>query len=239
MNAVRKTDPNQNALRQAGFTIIELMIATMVFSSVLILITYGVIQFNRAYYGGLVQTQTQNVARSIIDNLSQAVQLDGGTVTSNPNPGWSSICIDNVIYQFQRGMQLNTSGGTLAADQVAKALLVTGGINNCGSQTPGTVHADGTVGPVGSAGGTELLGEHMRIANLTVNRIGVTNLYTINVRVVYGDADELCSQTAGTCVNQNPSGATATDAQCRSTSADAPQFCAVADLTTTVQQRIN
>src|SRR6185437_9676288 len=82
--------------RAAGFTIVELMIAAAIFSLVLILLSYGVIRFNQAYYGGLVQSSTQNAARSIIDNISQAIQLDGGTISpdlTKPGlPGWTGLC---------------------------------------------------------------------------------------------------------------------------------------------------
>ena len=50
---------------QSGFTIVELMIATLVFAMVLLVITVGVMSFTRAYYRGINQSNTQRVARAV------------------------------------------------------------------------------------------------------------------------------------------------------------------------------
>jgi type II secretory pathway pseudopilin PulG len=213
--------------KAAGFTIIELMIAALVFSMVLILITYGVIRFNQAYYGGIIQTDTQNVAHTVIDNISQAIQFDGGTVTTGmKNGNWSGLCVGSQFYQYQLGKQLVGSGP--GADQTLQALVLETNVSACSGQTPGA-----------SLNGTELLGEHMRLADLEVTPIGGTNLYKVYVRVVYGDDDLLCAQSVpGSCSNPNSTnGATAKDAQCKYDISN-PAFCAEADLSTTVQQRV-
>lgn len=217
-------------LLSAGFTIIELMIASAVFSLVLVMITYGVIRFNQAYYGGVVQTTTQNVARSIMDNISQAIQLNGGEVAQlTPSSGWSGICVGNEFYQFQQGKQLYTGSGSPGPNQVSQAMILDTNAINCTGLTPGA-----------SVNGTELVGEHMRISKLSVAPVSGTDLYSINVRVVYGDDDLLCAASVGgSCSSpSSTSGATAADAQCKSNTGT-PQFCAVSDLSTTVEKRIN
>jgi prepilin-type N-terminal cleavage/methylation domain-containing protein len=218
-----------NILRAAGFTIIELMIAAAIFSLILLLITFGVIKFNQAYYGGVVQSSTQNVARAIMSNISQAIQLDGGAINTTNSGSWYGICIGNQYYQYDQGQEL-ISSGTLGPDQVRNALVYEPDVSSCTGIIPGS----------NVSSGTEMLGEHMRVANLQVTPVsGTTNLYRIDVRIVYGDDDLICSLTKGGC-NSPASiiGATATDAECKSNTGT-PQFCAMTDLSTTVEKRIN
>ncbi|HSW79189.1 MAG TPA: prepilin-type N-terminal cleavage/methylation domain-containing protein [Candidatus Saccharimonadales bacterium] len=218
------------SFKSAGFTIVELMIASVVFSLVLVLITYGVIRFNQAYYGGVVQTATQNVARSVIDSVTQGIQLNGGEVAQlTPVAGWSGVCVGNQFYQFQQGKQLYKGTASPGPNQVSQAMILEPDVSSCSGQTPGA-----------TVKGTEMLGEHMRLANLTVSSISGTSLYKVNVRVVYGDDELLCAQSvSGSCSSpSSTAGATATDAQCKS-GTGTPQFCAVSDLSTTVQKRIN
>lgn len=57
----------------AGFTIVELMIATVVFSVILILITTGIIQIGKAYYKGIIGSRTQETARKITDEVGRSI----------------------------------------------------------------------------------------------------------------------------------------------------------------------
>ena len=59
---------------QKGFTVLELMIATTVFSVMLLLTTTGMIQIGKVYYKGLVTAKTQDTVRSI-SHLAPPPQL--------------------------------------------------------------------------------------------------------------------------------------------------------------------
>jgi prepilin-type N-terminal cleavage/methylation domain-containing protein len=222
--AVRRAPFSSN-----GFTIIELLIATAVFSMILILITFGVIRFNEAYYRGLTQSSTQNVARTIMSNVAQTIEFNNGTVAPNMSgggsyPTWSGLCVNNQFYQYQLGKELVT--GTPSGNQVSQAMLRSDA-GDCTGATPGQTLI-----------GSEMLSPHMRLSDLEVTSSG-TDLYKINVRVVYGDDDLICAASAaGSCSTPaDTSGATAKDAQCKSFTGS--QFCAEADLSTVVQKRIN
>lgn len=58
-----------------GFTLVELMIATALFSSILLLITFGLLSIGQNYYKGKNSARTQDVARRVIDEISQAIQF--------------------------------------------------------------------------------------------------------------------------------------------------------------------
>ena len=70
-----------NQLKQKGFTVIELMIATTIFSGVLLIITENIISISGNYYQGLIQTQTLNTTKNIIQTLTQDLQLN---ISSTP-----------------------------------------------------------------------------------------------------------------------------------------------------------
>lgn len=211
-----------------GFTIVELMMASLVFSIVLMLITVGVIKFNQAYYKGITQTSTQNAARSILDNVSQAIQFSGDQITSpiGTSGSGSSVgfCIGDQRYSYLLGWQLVDGSVSVAKHQTNHALVVDSPGNCSGFNAQNVQGA--------SVSGTELLTPKMRIAKLSVTQVaGSTDLYKVNIRVVYGDDDLFLSPSG-----QSPA-ATAPDATCKGNVGE--QFCAVSELSTIVQKRIN
>lgn len=216
----------------AGFTIVELLIATVIFSVVLLLITLGILQVARVYYKGVTETNTQNAARNIIDTIAQSVQFSGGTVTEAygaRTPGTSyAFCIGNERFSYTLGYQVEDSPNA-AKHQTYHALVQdTPSGSACSSSTPAQDVRTNTVS------GREMLGPHMRLSNLVVHQIPGTSSYEIKVRIVYGDFDLLFSP--------DPSAPAATDdtypdAKCLGARAGT-QFCAAAELSTVVQKRV-
>jgi prepilin-type N-terminal cleavage/methylation domain-containing protein len=206
--------------RNAGFTIIELMIATMVFAVILLIITAGVISLTNQYYKGITSSNTQGVARAVMDTISQDIQFSNATPTgtqSNQAGTLGYFCTGSHLYTYKLGMQL--IDGTPNADQTNDALVQ----SNLPSACPDP--ASVTAFPASGQNPRELLTPHMRLANLVVQPASVSGAWTITVRVVSGDIDRLT----------NGNGPTAT---CNNSGGAANQFCAVSELTTTVQQRL-
>lgn len=223
-----------SAKKQSGFTIVELMIATMVFSVVIFIITAGVLSFTRSYYKGINSSTTQNAARSVVDTISQAIQFSGKTVTetdlTDPNNGF--FCAGDYIYMVSLGKKVpdNPIHGNWGVYQAA-------------NPSPGSCSA--LSGPTGD--GTELLGSQMRVADMSVKGVtGESQLYAINLRIAFGDSDLLCSPSiSGTSKGSCNKGATsydpdanwyAPDMTCKTQTGS--QFCAVSALSTTVLQRV-
>lgn len=198
--------------QNTGFTIVELMIATLVFSVILLIATYGIINIGRLYRKSLTSNQTQQTARSIIDTVSQNIKFNSGPVI----PGVNS----NFVYCLGSGKRLSF----LIDGQVKR---ITGGGNTtfqhgfviddtpCNNTTqPQAFTYVGTDAILGK----ELLAPGMRITKFyicypsmqttvdctssLVNMLS-SDLYYINVKVVYGDDDLLsgspkdCKQSAG------------------------------------------
>lgn len=209
---------------QAGFTIIELLIATLIFSLVLLLITIGVITFTKVYYKGLNQAKTQTAVRTITENIGQAIQFSGGAVISpigdGPN-GSKGICVSGKRFSYLPGWQLVD----VAPDENLKQSrhsLVLDEAGDCATAQDVKANPQGT----------ELLSVGMRLSKLTVEQIGATSSYRVTVRVLFGDNDLIYSPS------NNPAGAAAPDATCR-LSFTGSQYCASAELSTIVTKRIN
>lgn len=220
--------------RQKGFTIVELLIATAVFSLVLVVITVGILSFSKAYYRGLTASSTQSAARTTLEDITQAIQFSGLDIktTVAANNGSRGFCVGNDLYSYLPGWQLERSpnASLYQSNHVFVRSQPAGGCANNPS-----IQAQNLRG--GSVTGKELVSPHMRVSIASISSAGGDpNLYKVQVRIVYGDADLLQSATAmGGNVAQN---ATAADATCR-TGIAGNQFCAVSDLSTTVQKRVN
>lgn len=220
-----RTEAKHPTNTAAGFTIIELLVATLVFSVVLVLITIGVLQFNKQYYKGVTESNTQSTARALMQDISQAIQFSGDNVTSPIGSTGSekAFCIGNQRYSYLPGWQLVDGTPDTAKHQTNHAVM---------RDTPGNCGGLSAQDFSGSVSGDELLGPHMRIAKLEVKQVtGNSSLYSIDVRVVYGDDDLLYSPSG------DGAGPAASDANCHYGFAGT-QFCAVSELSTVVQKRI-
>lgn len=205
--------------QQGGFTIIELLIASMVFAVILLLITMGILQVTRVYYKGLTESNTQNTARTVSDIIAQAIQFNGGVVTTTqvaPTPGVPyAFCVGNQQFSYTTGYQLaDNPNGALAQSH---HVLVVDTVAGCTSSTPPQNVRNASVT------GRELMGSSMRLTKLDISSLG-NNLYQIDVVVSNGEDDLLT----------NPTG---TNAKCISTQSGG-HFCAQSTLSTVAVKRV-
>lgn len=194
-----------------GFTLIELLIASAVFSVVLLLCASALIQIGRVYYKGITSAQTQEVSRSVMDEIARTIQFNGGPVippTGGPNQ--YHFCVGDKTYTFLLDRQLKDN--PTQPDQRKNILVV---------NTGGGCSAQPLESGAASPASRELLGVNMRLSKLQITRIGLTNLYEIELRVVYGDGDLLNSGRNG-CGSGGPG----------------TQFCAASELKTIVEKRV-
>ena len=208
--------------RQQGFTILELLVATAVFSMVLLVITAGILQVTRVYYKGVTESNTQNIARSVIDVISQSIQFGGGDVipttagTATPSAP-RAFCVGNKRYTYALGWQVVDSNTPNATQNQSHHALVLDDEAGCSASAPNDIDQ-------AAIDGRELLGPNMRLSKLTVESAG-PNLYKVVVRVVYGDNDLLKSPPTSdstTCINER----------------SGTQFCAISELSTVVAKRV-
>ncbi len=197
---------------QQGFTIIELMIATAVFSVILVMMTVMMIGIGKLYFKGINQARVQNNVRSVTDELAQKLKL----LDSPPAPiagvptTMAYYCLGTTRYTFR----LNTKIGTGANKHILWRDTVADGA--CAISLPNLNADPASADPAG----TELIAPNSR---LTYFDVSPTSPYIISVGVAYGDDDLLPTVPAGL------------DTRCNG--AAGQEYCAVASLTTTVVQR--
>lgn len=208
--------------RQAGFTILELMIASTIFAVILLVVAIGVMRFGNDYYKGITSSKTQSAARSIMAELSEAIEF-GKSVTVIPptSSGVAGLCIDNVLYSYKVGQEIVDTAPNASLHQGYHGLVASTGATCSSGTTPTLPNAS-----ILPAGSRELLGQFMRLADLSVT--GSNNVFTIHLKVIYGDDDLLHPTVSGNT--------TWSAEQCVGSAGS--QFCASSDLTTTVQQRL-
>lgn len=228
---------------QRGFTIVELLIASAVFSVILLICAVGLLQIGRTYYKGVTSSQTQEAARSIIEEVSKTIQFNGGNVGLMIHPGGSEpsenpstpsyVCIGNRRFAFVINRQLTPSGAP-GPDQSRHVLAVDN--RQCVGGTPQPLTNSNLLDE-----SKELLPPNMRLTkfevgcapdNSTPDPLDCLsdNLYQVTVRVVAGGQDVLVDTNSsrpgpdlpGECLPNSIGG----------------QFCAVAELSTAVQKRV-
>lgn len=200
---------------QRAFTIIELMIATVVFSVILLMATYGLLQVGRMFYKGVTISRTQEAARTLMEEITQSIQFSGEQIVEPQNTGSLTLdrfCIGSRRYSFMRGRQITS------AINSARAIVVDEGLSSCGAAQD--ISNLTSLTPTSR----ELLQPGMRLSELTITPLN-NGLYEVYVRVVNGDDDLL----------NNPALA---DANCLNIR-QGSQFCAVSEFRTTVLKRIN
>lgn len=216
----------QRIVNKEGFTIVELMIATMVFSVIMLVAAGVVVRFTNNFQRSLTQTTTQNAARSAMDAVTQAIQYESYGAEPNLMEGGTkkAYCIGATRYTYELGKQLQTDPVFIEE----------------GTGQPGCNNEPGVLSS--STMNKEILTPGMRLARFDISPAG-SGLYRVTIRVAYGDKDLLCSEEKGNC-NTNvelsdtelASPSYSNTLMCKSQKGS--QFCAVSELTTVVKKRL-
>jgi prepilin-type N-terminal cleavage/methylation domain-containing protein len=170
-------------MNQRGFTVLELTLATAIFSIVLITVTMGIISFTKSYMRGVNQSKTQEAARSIVDELGQAIQFASTYDEGDPQAGWGQwrvFCVDNFRYSYR----IDKKALDPTIPEQSHALIRSSYPGICEPDTDFQV----------SQGDAELLGSNMRLENVSIQEAG--RQYTIRLKVLYGTDDLI---EGGTC----------------------------------------
>lgn len=208
---------------QTGVTLVELMIATVIFSVVLVLIMAAFLFVSNDYIRGYVQSQTQETARSIMQQVVQDIQVkSSGTIPPlTPVNGIQAYCIGDHRYSFKLDNEIGAAGAlpdSLVADTQA----------TCAASAPQDISLASNL----STTSKELLGKHMRLGAFTINQVAhTTGSYTVTLEIVYGD-----DSSTGGPVNKFGASPGPYMYSCPRISIGG-QFCAISNLTATVQQR--
>ena len=211
------TNKHKVRLSKAGFTVAELMIATSVFSVVLLVGAAAFVQLGRSYYRGVTITQTQETARQIMQSISSNVRLSS-TVSSvnSATAGRQYYCVGGHRYSFKLFNKVDSSDH----DNSTKFGLLADEPNGSGCGNPFDAPITALVKP------SELLGSNMRLLAFSITPISANSTaYSVNITLAFG-SDSVLS---------DPNSA---NAECQGTG-NATQFCAITHLSTVVYQGVN
>ncbi|MEO5627688.1 MAG: prepilin-type N-terminal cleavage/methylation domain-containing protein [Candidatus Saccharimonadales bacterium] len=219
---------------QKGFTILELLIATMVFSVIFLGVTTALIQLSKLYYKGVVSGRTQELTQGATDQLAQQLQFSDAsfskagpttfTVSGTPLQ-FSAVCIGNTRYSYAINTQVNDTIADKTYDSAKSRLrhalwrdtMPTGGL--C---APADLSA---ISPSSATNkGEEVLGKNMRLSDFAVDCNDLTNICKISIGIIYGDNDLLEYNASGLPV------------KCQTIIGN--QWCATTKFTTTVLRRV-
>ncbi len=230
---------------QNGYTLVELLISTTIFSVILLGAAASLLQINKMYYKGVIASRTQETSRKTIDEISRNIQFSDQAIV-NPTsdtgvPAYSedrqgvkvsAFCVGNTRYTYALNAQVNdrvTAGIYDASKHQIKHALwrdtVSDPSNNCippGQQGAPVLPDLRQTTP--SSGGTELLEQSMRLSNVIINDTNNDAVWKVSLGIIYGD-DDLLSPNAS-----NPQ-------NCKG-SVVGGQWCAVSMLSTQVFKRI-
>lgn len=198
---------------QRGFTLIELMLATTVFSIILLIGIAGFVQVGRAYYKGITISQTQEVAKQIVDDVSAQIRL-GSSVSSlqTATNGRDYYCVGSYRYTFKLYNKVDTSAHDFTTNFGLIQDSLPGG-SGCGN--PFDSPSVPLVNPA------ELLGNQMRLLAFSVAPVtGSPNLYLLNVEVASGQDSALSDPKSASAVCNNQNGS--------------DQFCAITNINAVV-----
>ena len=128
-----------------GFTIIELLIASGVFSFFLLILLFSFIQISRMFYKGVNMSNTQEATRTIVSSLTDDIrfaQSNPSTIQSSAaNANIKYFCVADHRYRFILGNQIgytNTNPYNINSNFGFVRENVTGGCLD-----PGTTGAGG------------------------------------------------------------------------------------------------
>jgi prepilin-type N-terminal cleavage/methylation domain-containing protein len=169
-----------NKKSQAGFTIIELSIATAVFSLILLVVVSGIVTFTRQYIKSVHRSQTEETVRLVNGEISNALRLSSASefkFTKDANSG--AYCTGTVQYTAYIGNQVGD------ADKHALIRSPYRG-GDCVPKTFG-------------ANDTELLGKGMFLKTFDIT--ATDSSFTVTMRVLNGDkvlfSGDKCKLEAG------------------------------------------
>lgn len=203
---------------EAGFTMVELLIATAVFSLVLLICSMAIVQVGRMYYKGVITNRTQDTSRQVIEDIASAIQFGSETEATQFYESVAPADIGgNMVGVICVGGSRYTYVTNRPLGQVAHVLWK--------DPRPGTC-TPANVASASLSGGQELLGTNMRLpTGIAVSQLAdSTGRWAVTLRVAYGETVDLFE-------GGNPA------QPCRGTNAGG-QFCAVSDLSTSVIRRL-
>jgi prepilin-type N-terminal cleavage/methylation domain-containing protein len=161
-----------------GFTLVEFLLAIVVFSFILILMATAFIQVNRSYNKGLTVRRVHQSARDIIADVSRTFLSNTGSLNSlSLTKNAQEICIGTKVrYLWSVGTVDRSANYGMMRDTQ---------FSSCGEGLPGDV------------GEVELLDDNVVVQNFDISQIGTSGSYRITVTLSSNTSDLVTGDGSG------------------------------------------
>jgi prepilin-type N-terminal cleavage/methylation domain-containing protein len=246
MKLLKKITLNSKAEYKRGFTVIELMISTIIFSLILLAASAAIVEVGKKYYRGITNSRTQAVARSVTEEIAQSLQYTGqsvrvpnypgGVTTYGPeintgDPDTFYFCIGAKRYTFAIDRVLKSNNPAPNTKEKQHVLWVDEPETGCAfapTMVPANLDQENpsnqasATDPI-ATNGRELLNEDMRIYKMNIEPKS-NGLWTINVTIASGEDDLLVQNSSGDMVCEGSTFGT--------------EFCSVSEISLNVSKRI-
>jgi prepilin-type N-terminal cleavage/methylation domain-containing protein len=235
---------------QKGFTIVELMISTVIFSLVMLLCLTGMVQVSRAYYKGVTQSRTQEAARLVMDEISQNLKLSGSSVVSLPSTnsgpqvninrleeGIGVFCAGNKKYTYALDRKVVSSNSNEDQKEIRNALVSEDAVCTDLMSTDIEVLNNQI-----SSNRKSLLSENMRLTRFSITEYNPdvsvpiksnSQIWRIEISIAYGDQDLFSVNGSGRYVDDSNNERVV----CKSSTGT--EFCATVEMSIIVSRRIS
>lgn len=158
----------RNALNTKGFTIVELLIATSIFTLVLVFTIIAIFDFSHRYYKSVNSSVTQESARTVLGDVTQAIEFSGSQVLAAPVPvgNINAWCVGTVQFNYRLFSPESSTNDTLWESPDTNA-------GTCSPELPNT------------PGSSELLGANLQVIRFIITPLTQPNLYNVDLIIGY------------------------------------------------------
>ena len=205
-----------------GFTIIELLIATLVVSMLLLLCVYGLAQVSRFFTKGVTSATTQDVTRTVLEDVVGRIQVEQNQILDASSSSSRIYCIGTSRYKY------NYASG----DLTDKAITLVPGARMLSRDVLASVPVNADecrTKPVIANSQTNLLKDNMRAVDFTISQPPGTDgrLYNVSLKVLYAPDDAALAD-----IVYLPDPTKPDDVRCSGVRGS--EFCGMSSLSTTV-----
>jgi prepilin-type N-terminal cleavage/methylation domain-containing protein len=197
-----------------GFTVVELMISITVFTVAILLVTSAVIYIGKQYQKGVNQAQLQDTARTIHQNITDAIKLNGaGSNNFTPikgSGGFSYICLGNATYYFPTVASTDVVISSVEYNTMPTNLFVEYKPNSCIFNKSASV---------------ALLPDNAKVTKFSITDTG-NGVWEVSTNFIIADEDLANIPTSGGIV------------KCK-TNVAGREFCAQTNITSYASKRVN
>ena len=175
---------------QRGFTLADVAIATAIFSAVLVVCLGAFMSMGRIYFKGSVELKTQEVGRSVLDEIGRTIATTAVDVKYIPNDPvinpdeWEAYCIAGIKYSFRKGYQLERDPPPTAHKGVRRAFVKSVVSDIHGNFTGDCRNVTSPEPPLDASKGLELMDYRMRLQDFRIDKYG--HLHVIKLQLIYG-----------------------------------------------------